>query len=141
MSGAISGARNPEGKKAKEHARRYYGLVRSMKNDVIKIAKTTGIEEQEIKEVKDYIFISKHELEGGYNRFEPDYMMAESWQRLIEGRPETHDVTMIKHELLEMKMVKQGKSQKDAHILASKEYNYSKEAIEYYGRVKKYKKD
>ncbi len=38
-SGAVSGARNPNGNAAKDHAERYYGLVRSMKTDVPKIAK------------------------------------------------------------------------------------------------------
>ena len=55
-SGAISGARNPFGEKAKEHAIKYYGLVRAMKTDVAKISKTTGIPENEIKKIKNYIF-------------------------------------------------------------------------------------
>ena len=61
-SGAISGARNPEGNAAKEHAERYYGLVRKMKTDVSKIAKTTGYSEKEIEEVKKYIFMDITDL-------------------------------------------------------------------------------
>ncbi|MBP3328734.1 MAG: hypothetical protein J6L91_07490, partial [Clostridia bacterium] len=139
-SGAISGARNPDGVKAKEHARRYYDLVRSMKTDVDKIAKTTGMSKAEIQSIKDFIFYEKHDL-GGFEpkRFEPDYMMAESWQRLIDGKPKKHDLTLIKHEVMEKWLMKQGMSQDEAHILTSKKYNYDKEAREFYGKIKKYK--
>lgn len=56
-----------------------------MKTDVQKIAKTTGYSEKEIQRIKNYIFIDKHDLgEGAYRRFDPDYMMGESWKRLID---------------------------------------------------------
>ena len=61
ISGGISGARNPFGEKAKEHAEKYYGLVRSMKTDVAKISMATGMTE-EIQNVKDFIFNEKHDL-------------------------------------------------------------------------------
>ena len=141
ISGAISGARNPDGEKAKEHAKKYYGLVRSMTTDVPKIAKITGYTEEEIQKVKDYIFLSKHNLDGRIKYFDPDYMMAESWQRLIEGKPVQHDITLIKHEIYERKLVEKGYSQDKAHLVASKMYNYNKEAREFYGKIKKYKKD
>lgn len=142
VSGAVSGARNPYGDKAKEHAKKYYGLVRSMTTDVSKIAKTTGIPKGKIQAVKDFIFNEKHDLGGSeLEYFEPDYMMAESWQRLIEGKPEKHDITMINHEVMEKELMEQGMSQEEAHIKASKKYNYSKEAVEYYAKIKKYKKE
>ena len=71
--------------------------------------------------------------------FAPDYMMAESWQRLIDGRPEHHDITLIKHEIMERQLVASGISQKEAHIITSEKYNYGKEAGEYYAKIKKYK--
>lgn len=141
-SGAVSGARNPFGAKAKEHAERYYGLVRSMKTDVAKIAKTTGMSTEEIQAVKDFIFLEKHDLGGKEKElFEPDYMMAQSWQRLIEGKPEKHDITMLKHEIMERELMAQGLSQEEAHIQTSKKYDYSKEAGEYYAKIEKYKKE
>lgn len=93
-AGAVSGARNPLSKEAREHAERYYGLVRSMKTDVSRIAKATGFSEEDIRAVKNYIFLEKHDL-GGIEPeyFEPDYMMAESWQRLVDGKAEPHDIT------------------------------------------------
>lgn len=136
----VSGARNPESNEAEEHAKRYYGLVRSMKTDVSKIAKTTGFTQKQIQEVKDYIFYDKHDLGNGEpERFKPDFMMAQSWQRLIAGSPEKHDITLIRHEVMEKELIKQGMTQEEAHILTSKKYNYGKEALEYYAKIKKFK--
>ncbi len=141
-SGAISGARNPFGEAANKHAERYYGLVRSMTTDVGKIARTTGYSEDEIQRVKDYIFTEEHDLgEGLVKRFDPDYMMGESWRRLMEGTPEHHDLVMIEHEILERKLIGQGMSQDEAHVRASKQYNYGEEALKYYGQIKKYRKE
>ena len=139
-SGAISGARNPYSDKAKKHAKKYYGLVRSMKTDVKKIAKTLNMNESEIQAIKDFVFNEKHDLGGEeLEYFEPDYMMGESWRRLIEGKPEKHDITLIKHEEMERKLMKQGMSQEEAHNITSKKYNYDKEATEFYDKIKKYK--
>lgn len=142
ISGAVSGARNPYGNKAKEHAERYYESVRKMKTDVDKISKTTGIPKEKIQEIKNFIFLEKHQL-GGIEPeyFAPDYMMAESWRRLIDGKPEPHDITLINHELMEKELMKSGMSQKDAHIVTSKTYNYDKEASEFYDSIKKYKNE
>ena len=140
-SGAVSGARNPYSDAANKHAERYYGLVRSMTTDVKKIAETTGYSEQEIQGIKNYIFIDEHDLgDQGVRQFDPDYMMGESWRRLIEGKPEQHDLTLIHHEILEKKLMQDGMSQEKAHIKASAKYNYDKEAREFYGKIKKFKK-
>lgn len=139
-SGAVSGARNPSSKEAREHAERYYGLVRSMKTDVARISETTGFAEEDIQTVKSYIFMEKHDLGGAeLEYFAPDYMMAESWQRLIDGKPESHDITLLNHEIMERDLMKKGIPQDEAHIKASGKYNYAKEAGEYYAKIKKYK--
>lgn len=139
-SGAVSGARNPSSKEAREHAERYYGLVRSMKTDVARISETTGFAEEDIQTVKSYIFMEKHDLGGAeLEYFAPDYMMAESWQRLIDGKPELHDITLLNHEIMERDLMKKGIPQDEAHIKASGKYNYAKEAGEYYAKIKKYK--
>lgn len=136
---AIAGARNPYGEKADEHAQKYYGLVRHMKTDVAKIAKTTGLSVSDVQKIKKFIFMDKHDLGGPEPEyFAPDFMMAESWQRLIDGKAESHDITLLKHELLEQKLMEQGLSQAQAHIEASKKYNYGKEAAEFYGKIEKY---
>lgn len=138
-SGAVSGARNPYGDKAKAHAEKYYGLVRTMKTDVSSIAKTTGFSEEQIQDVKNFIFYEKHDLGGEeLELFKPDYMMGESWKRLIEGKPEPHDITLINHEIMERDLIKKGYTQDEAHIMTSKIYNYDKEATEFYDKIEKY---
>ena len=141
-SGAVSGARNPSSKEAREHAERYYGLVRSMKTDVARISETTGFAEEDIQTVKSYIFMEKHDLGGKEPEyFAPDYMMAESWQRLIDGKPELHDITLLNHEIMERDLMKKGIPQNEVHIKESGKYNYAKEAGEYYAKIKKYKNE
>lgn len=112
-----------------------------MKTDVTKIAKTTGKTEKEIESIKRYLFIDEHNLgEDGVKRFDPDYMIAESWRRLIEVKLQNHDFTLIEHELMERELVQKGYTQDEAHIITSKQYNYGKEAGEYYAKIKKHKK-
>lgn len=140
ITGATSGARNPQSEKAIEHANKYYESVRKMKTDTFNIAKNTGFEEAQIRDIKNYIFYDEHDLaENGIRRFFPDFAMAESWQRLISGNIQPHDITMLKHELEEMKLVKLGKTQSEAHDLASIKYNYTREVVDFYGKIKKFK--
>lgn len=143
ISGGISGAISPQSNRAGKHAEQYYESVRHMTTDVSRIAKNTGYSEEFIKTIKDYIFIDEHDLgDGRISRFEPSFEMAQTWQRLIDGRDiQQHDLTLLKHEEMERRLISQGYSQDEAHILASKEYNYAKEAAEFYGKIKKYKSE
>lgn len=111
-----------------------------MKTDVSRIAKATGFSEEDIRAVKNYIFLEKHDL-GGIEPeyFEPDYMMAESWQRLVDGKAEPHDITLLKHEIMERDLMEKGMTQEEAHLETSAKYNYAKKAGEYYAKIKKYK--
>lgn len=137
-----SGARitDPESSEAQAHAQRYYGLVRSMTTDVEKIAKNTGYTAKEIQQIKDFVFYEKHDL-GGLEpeQFAPDFAMSQSWQRLIEGTPEQHDLTLLQHESMERQLMETGMSQYDAHIETSKTYDYSKEVKEFYAALEKRK--
>ena len=138
----VSGARITDqfGDAATEHAERYYGLVRSMTTDVSKVSKITGYSEADIQKVKDYVFIDKHNLgDGEPRRFDPSFAMAQSWQRLVDGNPEPHDITMIQHEVMERQLVESGLSQYDAHIITTMKYNYTKESDDYYAALKEYK--
>lgn len=112
-----------------------------MTTDVERIANTTGRSADEIQAIKNYIFIDEHDLFDGRRRFDPDYMMAESWRRLIDGTPEPHDLTLINHEIMERGLMAQGMSQDEAHRMTSKVYDYPTEAREYYGKIKKFKKE
>lgn len=138
----ISGARitNTDSRAALSHAERYYGLVRSMSTDVAKIAKNTGYPESVIQKIKNFVFMEEHDLGGPVpERFAPSFSMAQSWQRLINGTPEPHDLTLLKHEMLENELMDSGMSQDEAHIETSKIYNYAKESDDYYAALKEHK--
>lgn len=139
---AINGARitNTYSPAARAHAERYYGLVREMKTDVARIAQNTGYSVDVIQKIKDFIFIEKHDLgDPEPRRFDPSFSMAQSWQRLINGTPAPHDLTLLKHEMFERELMEQGLSQDAAHIEASRLYNYAKECDDYYAALKEHK--
>ncbi|MDE5588716.1 MAG: phage head morphogenesis protein, partial [Acetatifactor sp.] len=139
----ISGALNPGSERAEAHAERYYESVRKMKTDVKRIAENTGYPEKEIRRIKDFIFMTKHDLgRGKLEYFDPSYEMAQSWQRLIDGRNiQEHDLTLLKHEMLEHELMSKGLAQNEAHDIVSRIYNYKEESDRYYAKINKHKKD
>ncbi|MFL0245517.1 phage minor capsid protein [Candidatus Clostridium stratigraminis] len=125
----ITGALNPESKEAEKHAMQYYESVRHMKTDVGKIAKNTGFSEKTIQLIKNHIFTEEHNLGYGLiGRFDPDYDMARSWQRLIEGKEiKAMDIIMLRHEYLESGLMKRYNYEyRVAHDITERKYNYSK---------------
>ena len=141
----ISGARitDPNSKKADLFAEMYYEEIRHFTTDTKKIAKNLGKDEADIKKIKAYLFednsLYNHKT-GKWIRFYPDCAIAQSWQRLILGKDiKPHDRTLIEHELLEMdiKVKNPGISHQTAHDLAAEQYDYGKEAAEYYGNLKR----
>lgn len=125
-TGVISGALNPYSKEAEKHAVQYYESVRHMTTDTQKISAATGISRDKIDKIKNHIFITEHDLLTGHKRFDPSYDMAQSWQRLINGDFKEQDIVLLKHEYAELRYMEKGYSQNEAHILASKKYNYAK---------------
>lgn len=141
ISGAISGAiTDINSDRANQHAELYYEEIRKQKTDVDKIAKNTGYSKEFILEVKDYLFVDEHDLGGRIRRFDPDFAIAQSWQRLTEGNTESHDLTLLMHEKYERLLMSTGMTQDNAHRKASRKYNYHKEAQEYYDSLKKRQK-
>lgn len=144
----ISGARITDlnSAEADEFAEMYYEEIRHFSTDSKKIADNLGKEESDIRKIKAYLFEDDSLIDpdtGERWQFDPDCAIAQSWQRLMNGKDiKLHDKTLIEHELLEMK-IKQENPDIDhvkAHELASEKYNYPKEALEYYGNLKKHKK-
>lgn len=144
----ISGARITDlnSAEADEFAEMYYEEIRHFSTDSKKIADNLGKEESDIRKIKAYLFEEDSLIDpdtGESRQFDPDCAIAQSWQRLMNGKDiKPHDKTLIEHELLEMK-IKQENPDIDhvkAHELASEQYNYPKEALEYYGNLKKHKK-
>lgn len=125
----------------------YYREIRSFSTDARKIADNLGKEESDIKKIKAYLFEDNSlfdEITGEYRRFDPDCAIAQSWQRLMTGKDiKQHDKTLIEHELLEMKIKKENPDIEHwkVHAMAAEKYDYPKEAMEYYGNLKKHNKD
>jgi hypothetical protein len=132
ISGAIIDAESPE---AKAHAKMYYEYIRKIRNDIEKIADNTDFTKDQILLVKQYVFYSEHELDSGFERFAPDFYMAQSWRRLAfePQNIQPHDIMLIRHELYEMALVTQGVPYREAHEMSNnKGLNYQKMCEEYY---------
>ncbi|MCL2019020.1 MAG: hypothetical protein FWG70_04595 [Oscillospiraceae bacterium] len=110
-----------------EHAERFYGAIRKRTSDIEAIAKNTGLLPEDVKKIKQHIFINEYELgEDEPRKFDPNYDMAVSWQRLIDGKDiREMDIVLLKHELTEFKLMKEKSlPYEEAHKIASKQYNY-----------------
>lgn len=136
----ISGAKNSSDYQS--HGAIRYPFYRKITYDVERIAKNTGYTVEQIQKVKNYLFIDKHDLGGGeLKQFDPDDDIATSWDMLFLGqniRP--HDLTLLKHEIMEQELVDGGMDRNAAHVLASYKYNFKKESSDYVDD-KKVKKD
>lgn len=131
ISGSLSGALDPDSPEASQHAERYYEAVRRMNMDIDRIAKNTNFSVEEIKRIKEHVFLKEHDFgDGTKQRFDTSYDMAQSWQRLIDGKQiEAHDIVLLKHELAEIEEMNNGCSQQKAHELVNERFNY-KESLE-----------
>ena len=134
--GALNDKNDPLGEKRDLHAQRYYAeLVNRDKGTVVnKIATNVGMSERTIKTVYEHVFEKKHIFEYGEDRkFAPDYDMAQSFQRLLEGKDiKPHDITLLHHERLEyLLMEKYNIIYEEAHAIAESKYNYEKELREF----------
>jgi len=112
-----------------EHAERYYDEIRKRTSDISAIAKNTGFAVADVEKIKQHVFFNEYVLDGGGpRRFDPNYDMAVSWQRLIEGKDiREMDVVLLNHERLEYTlMTERHLTYAEAHVLAEREYNYTK---------------
>ncbi len=130
-AGALTGKKDPLGKKREAHAELYYEEMRNRRPSYIirRISKNTGISENVAKNIYDHMFTQEHLFRSGkIKMFDPDYDMAESFRRILEGKDiKPHDIIMLKHENLELNLMKKYNiAYEDAHELAERKYNYSK---------------
>jgi hypothetical protein len=111
-----------------EHAERYYEEIRKRKSDVAAIAGNTGFSIKNIDKIKKHIFINVHELGAEIpQRFVPDYDIAVSWQRLIEGKNiKEMDIVLLRHELMELEYMNQGMDYDTAHRKTEMTHSYAK---------------
>lgn len=141
-----SGARITDtfSEEALRFAELYYAEIRSFSTDAKRIAQNLGKSEEDIRKIKAYLFEDKSLYDPDideWRRFDPDCAIAQSWQRLMIGKDiKPHDRTLIEHELYEMELKKNnpGMSHEEAHVRASKKYDYRKEAADYYDSLKKH---
>lgn len=130
-SGAISGAYNdqndPQGDKRAKHAQLYYDELRNSKQEYVvsSIARNAGIDEETVKKMYNHLLIEKYNLGGKVVAFDPDYDIAQSLQRLREGKNiQEHDKILIRHEATEYELMKRGLSYEEAHAKSNESYNY-----------------
>lgn len=140
-SGALSGAWNndndPYYKEREKIAKELYKEIGNRKKiyEVKAVSKNSGLPKKDVERVYDHIFVREHLFsDGSIKKFDPDYYMAHSWQRLREGKNiQKHDLTMLYHELEEEKIM--GSSleivYEKAHEKAEAKYNYHKDLLEY----------
>ena len=112
-----------------------------MKTDVSHIADNTGFSYQRIDAIKHFLFLDEHDLGREVPaRFDSGFEIAQSWQRLIEGKNiQPHDITLLHHEELEMRLMNEGMTQAQAHTIASKQFDYPTEVREFYGKSQKHR--
>ena len=130
--------------RAQKFAETFYPEIRARKTDVNKIAKNTGFKRKDIQAIKDYLFMDDSQFDeqtGKWKQFDPDFAIAQSWQRLTEGKDiKPHDMTLLRHEIYEMQIKAEnpGISHSEAHKMATAKFNYTKETYEYYDNLKKH---
>lgn len=116
-----------------EIANKLYEQIRNRSSDVRRVANHSGMSEEDIRRVYNHLFKNEYELTKGKVRFDPDYEIAQSWQRLFIGNEILdHDLTLLRHELLEETyMSEYNMDYKEAHNKANQKYNYEKELGDY----------
>jgi len=125
QSGGSSGALRPDSEEAQRHADLYYEEIRKRKSDVSAIAKNTSFSEQEVRQIKDHVFINKHKfIDGRVERFFPSYHQAQSWQRMQLGTHTAEDIIFMNHELVESKLMDNGLFYELAHEKANEQFNW-----------------
>lgn len=134
-SGALNNSNDPQGTRRQAHADRYYEEVRNRNSEfeIAAVSSSSGIDKERVRKAYEHVFVNEHDLATGHHRFDPDYNMAESWQRLREGKNvHKHDITMIEHEAREAEYMERGMSYSEAHIKTCEDgYNYQKELDEW----------
>lgn len=137
QSGALNDKNDPDYKRRYLHAEKFYGLLRKsdQENLAAKMAKSSGMDKNDVSKVLNHVLFEKHELQSKYDPlttekrvFDPDYYMANSFARLRDGTPNEADMLLLKHELHESNLMKSGLGYEEAHDMTEVIYNY-REAI------------
>ena len=103
----------------------FYNNMRLNNEDVLLIAKNTGIRRELIQQIKNHLFFEEHILSEGIQRFHPDADMKMAWQRLIENDFVQSDLRLLLHEYAES-LIMQGikVSYENAHYILDTIYGW-----------------
>ncbi|UXC34446.1 T7SS effector LXG polymorphic toxin [Bacillus safensis] len=86
-----------------DRAEEMYANFRKSKIDVQLISKNTGMTKERVQRIKEHLFIKEHIKEHGVGRFDPDYEIAQAWDRLQKGSYNKNDIALLNHEIFESK--------------------------------------
>jgi hypothetical protein len=128
--GAYNSRNDPDGKKREAHADRYYESVRNGKKQPVvdAISKNANISNEYVSKMFDHLFVNEYDLDKGHVRFDTDYDIAESVQRLRDGKNiQEHDLILVYHEAMEYDLMNNdGLGYEEAHEKANVAFNYQK---------------
>ena len=126
--GAYNIKNDPDGKKREAHADRYYESVRNAKKQPVvdAISKNANISADYVSKMFDHLFVNEYDLDKGHVRFDTDYDIAESVQRLRDGKNiQEHDLILVYHEAMEYDLMNNdGLGYEEAHERANMAFNY-----------------
>lgn len=129
VRGAYDDKNDPYGEKRDAHAERYYTALRnSKKSSVVEaIAEHAGVDKTIVSHVYDHLLVNEYELDGGIRRFDSDYNIAQSLQRLRSGKDiQEHDLILLQHEAMEYDLMhNEGLNYEEAHARTNKLYDYA----------------
>lgn len=127
VSGALNDSNDPNFELRNAHAKRYYEEVvnRDREQTLSRIASASGLSQDVVEVGFFHLFLERHDLMKGRTYFAPDYKIAQSVQRLLDGRPEKHDLLLFAHEELGPRYMAEGMSYAAAHSKAYETYNYA----------------
>lgn len=123
--GSSGGILDKSTEEQEAYAERVYTRIRRIdaKNDIKKVAKASGLPEDDIEKIRNHLFIKKHNLEKGLMRFDPSPYIAHAWEALEQGRPSELDIMLLRHEKEELTLMENlGYSYDKAHLLANIKY-------------------
>ena len=91
------------------------------------ISESSGMHPKSVYKVLEHLLDNEYNLDRGRERFDEDYNIMQSLQRLIAGNPEEHDLIMLKHERLEHELMNRYgyENARAAHDIVERKHNYS----------------
>lgn len=99
---------------------------RKILNNIGKFGSMSHFTFEDVNIAFNHVFNDYHQLHNGLSLFEPDYDMAQSWTRLINGNIKEEDLILIQHERLEhdLMYISDNLNYIDAHNMTNEKFNY-----------------